>query len=220
MDTNYKAPFIVDPSAYLGDFLAIGVPSEESVLKGREGRIDLSPITVGPNCIIKNFVTLSEGASLAPNVVVEDYCRIGPNARIGPRTRLIYGAYICDDVTIGADCRIAGFVCDDVTIEDSCTVMGQLVHAYNQPQRGWWDVDEPAPAIRHHSIVAFSSTVIGAVTIGPYAYVAAGTIVTKDVPSWHVAVGSNRFIPWQEWSGPALRDLFAHWAAIDRGVGT
>ena len=85
--------------------------------------------------------------------------------------------------------------------------MGQLVHAYNQPQRGWWDVDEPAPAIRHHSIVAFSSTVIGAVTIGPYAYVAAGTIVTKDVPSWHVAVGSNRSIPWQEWSGPALRDL-------------
>ena len=218
MGNGDRASCVVDPSAFIGEHLSIGLPSEESILKGREGHVDLSPVSVGPNCIIKNFVTLSEGASLAGNVVVEDYCRVGPNARIGPRSRIIYGAYICDDVKIGADCRVAGFVCDDVTIEDSCTVMGQLVHAYNQPHRGWWDVDEPAPSIRHHSVVAFSSTIIGPVTIGPYAYVVAGATITKDVPAWHVASGSNRLIPWREWSGRPLRDLFAHWESLDRGT--
>jgi len=218
--SNNRSAVTVDPSSFLGEFLAIGVPSEETIREGRKGSVELAPVTVGPRCIIKNFVTLSEGTSLDADVVVEDHCRLGANVRIGSRTRLIYGAYICDAVTIGTDCRVAGFICDDVVIENSCTVMGELVHAYNQPHRGWWDVDEPAPSVRHDSIVAFSSTVIGAVTIGPYSYVAGGTLVTRDVPSWHVAVGHNRFVPWRDWRGPALQGLFSYWASLDGSLAT
>lgn len=217
IERNRKAPFLVDPSAYIGEYSSIGVPSEESLRDKGNATLVLPAVTVGPHCLVMNFVTLHEGVYLAPEVVVEDYCRIGANSRIGPRTRVIYGAYICDDVVIGEDCRIAGFVCDDVRIEESCTVMGNLIHDYNQPHRDWYEVVELAPLIRHHSVVAFNSVVVGHAQIGPYSYVVAGAIVTKDVPSWHVALGCNQFVHWRDWPGSALKDLFTHWTANAKG---
>jgi acetyltransferase-like isoleucine patch superfamily enzyme len=91
------------------------------------------------------------------------------------------------------------------------------VHEYTQPHLDWWEVTEPAPTIRHDSIVAMSAMIVGGVTIGPYAYVAASAVVTRDVPPWHVAVGNNKFIPCQSWTGGKLSRLFEHWKSLDNG---
>lgn len=208
----------VASSAILGENVLIGVLSEESVRDHLNGKLDLStvrPVQIHANCILMNFVTIHEGVMLCHNVLVEDYCRIGAGSEIGSETRVIYGAYICDDVRIGSRCRIAGFVCDDVVVEDDCTVMGRFVHAYTAPHKEWWDVTEKAAKVRHHSIVGMSATVVGNVEIGPYSYVAAGAVVTKTVPPWHVAIGRNKCRHIQTF--PGLSDLIEHWQSVDRG---
>jgi len=210
MHPSPRSRVVCDPSAVLGDFNAIGVPSEE-VLRGMSSPV-LDAVTISARCLVQNFITMHEGVYLAEETVVEDYCRIGAHSRIGARTRLVHRAYICDNVTVGMDCRIAGFLCDDTIVEDRCTVMGTLLHCYNQPHRDWWSVTEPAPTVRHDSVVAMSATVVGKLTIGPYSYVTAGTLITRDVPSWHVAVGRNEFINWRNWKGAALGQLFSHWS--------
>ena len=215
MKPGMRAQVIIDPSAVAGEFNAFGVVSEEAVRGMAE--TTLSPVTISARCLLQNFITLHEGAYLDEDVMVEDYCRIGAHTRVGAGTRLVHRAYICDDVAIGKNCRIAGFLCDDVVIEDRCTVMGTLLHCYNQPHRDWWSVTEPAPTVRHDSVIGMTATVVGKIIIKPYSYVTAGSLVTRNVPSWHVALGRNELIHWKDWKGPGLKELFSHWAEMDQG---
>src|SRR5438874_425317 len=133
-----RAQSNLHPTVSLGQFVALGVPSEETLRATQGGNTVLADVTVEAGCIIQNFVTLYEGVHLEQDVVVDDYCRVGPHSRIGARCRVIYGAFISDNVRVGTDCRIAGFICDDTVIETRCSVMGTVVHEYTQPHLNWW----------------------------------------------------------------------------------
>ncbi|MEC3977373.1 hypothetical protein [Amycolatopsis sp. H20-H5] len=65
--------------------------------------------------------------------MIDDRVRIGYDSTIGERTRLAYGTYLCDRITVGADATVAGFFSDGTTIGDGSTVMGDLVHKYTRP---------------------------------------------------------------------------------------
>ena len=117
---------------------------------------------------------------------------------------------------IGSGARIAGFICDGTVIGDRSTVMGELVHEYTQPHRGWWEVDEPAPVIEDHVVVGYGAKVVGRALIGPFSYVAAGAIVPKDVPEGYVVTGFNRRSSLSSWRGTKLRSLVTDWS---RGMG-
>lgn len=148
---------------------------------------------------------------IGANCVLDDRVRIGYDTRIGDRVRLVHGAYVCDRVEIGDDCRIAGFVCDGVHVGDGSTVMGQLVHEYTQPHLGWWAAYEAPPMIHQQNVGGFGAVVVGAVSIGPRAYVAAGAIVTRDVPPDHIATGVNVLTPTSRWPGTRAQALIAAW---------
>ena len=169
------------------------------------------PVTLGERCLIANHVVLYEGVQVADDVVIEDRVRVGYNGVVGARVRLAYGAYICDRVVIGSDARIAGFICDGVKVGERSTVMGDLVHEYTRPHEPWWEVDELPPVVEADSVVGYGARVVGAVRIGPRSYVAAGAIVTKDVPPEHIATGVNVFTPAVEWRGARLQSLIRHW---------
>jgi acetyltransferase-like isoleucine patch superfamily enzyme len=143
--------------------------------------------------------------------VVEDRVRVGYDSSVGDRTRLVYGAYVCDRVTIGADARVAGLVCDGSVIGDGSTVMGRLVHEYTRPHEDWWEVDEEPPVIEADTVVGYGAHVVGGVRIGPRSYVAAGAVVTRDVPPEHVVTGVNVLTPASEWNGEILKGLIRHW---------
>lgn len=44
--------------------------------------------------------------------------------------------------------------------------------------------------------------------------VAAGAVVTKDVPPEHVVTGVNTSSPAKEWRGRRLQDLIRHWQTL------
>ncbi len=172
------------------------------------------PVRIGERCLLFNQVIVYEGTWIDDECVIEDRVRVGYGCRVGPRSRLMYGAYICDRVSVGADARIAGFVCDGTTIGDRCTVMGDLVHEYARPHEGWWETDEDAPVIEPDTVVGYGARVVGGVRIGPCSYVAAGAVVTKDVPPQHVVTGVNDHTPASEWTGRRLRSLVEHWQSV------
>jgi acetyltransferase-like isoleucine patch superfamily enzyme len=174
------------------------------------------PVTVGPNCLIANHVIDYEGAHIDDDCLIEDRVRIGYNSRFGARTRIVYGAYLCDRVTIGVDACVAGFVCDGTTIGDRSTVMGELVHEYTRPHKGWWDVDEEPPVIEVDCVVGYGARVVGGVRIGPRSYVAAGAVVTKDVPPEHIVTGVNVQTPAEKWRGCRLQSLIRHWRSLPK----
>jgi acetyltransferase-like isoleucine patch superfamily enzyme len=128
---------------------------------GASSRLPGDPVVIGERCMIFNQVVIYEGVDIAPDCVVEDRVRIGYACRIGARARLLYGAYICDRVSVGCDARVSGFACDGAVIGDRSTMMGQMVHEYTRPHEPWWDVDEGSPCVETDSVIGFGSLVIG-----------------------------------------------------------
>lgn len=210
-------PVDVADSAVIGEYCVLGCPKESRLRAWQhdpDGGEVGARVTVGERCLLFNQVVLFEGVRLGEDCVLEDQVRVGYDTTVGPHTRLAYGAYVCDRVTIGAHTRIAGFICDGTRIGERSSVMGDLVHEYASPHRDWWVVDEAPPEIGPDSVVGYGARVVGGVTIGPRSFVAAGAIVTKDVPPEHVAVGVNVQVPAASWSGRRLGDLIRHWTTL------
>lgn len=172
------------------------------------------PVMVGPGCLVANLVVMYEGVQIGAGCVIEDRVRIGYDSTIGERTRVVHGAYVCDRVRIGTDACVAGFICDGTIIGDRSTVMGELVHVYTRPHEGWWGVDEEPPVIEADSVVGYGARVVGGVRIGPRSYVAAGAVVTKDVPPEYVVTGVNTHTPAAQWPGRRLQNLIRHWQSM------
>ncbi|GAA3762457.1 acetyltransferase-like isoleucine patch superfamily enzyme [Spinactinospora alkalitolerans] len=200
----------------VGEHCTLGYPKEARIRAFREDPATAEagePVGIGDRCMLFNQVIVYEGVSIADGCLVEDRVRIGYDSRVGPGSRIVYGAYICDRVSIGAEARIAGFVCDATRIGDRCTVMGDLVHEYTRPHVDWWDADEESPRVEDDSVVGYGARVVGGIRIGPRSYVAAGAVVTRDVPPEHIATGVNTLTPIRDWTGTRLRALIEHWTS-------
>lgn len=215
--TSFYASVHVDASSMVGEHCVLGYPKEARLRAEQQkpgSALIGDPLRVGPGCLVANQVVVYEGVQIGSDCVIEDRVRIGYDSTIGERTRIMYGAYVCDQVAIGADARVAGFICDGTTIGDRSTVMGELVHEYTRPHEGWWDVDEEPPVIEADSIVGYGAQVVGGVRIGPCSYIAAGAVVTKDVPPEHVVTGVDIHTPAAQWQGRRLQSLIRHWESM------
>ncbi|MCY7289174.1 MAG: hypothetical protein LH624_13210 [Cryobacterium sp.] len=203
----------IHESVVVGEYAVIGCPKEARIEQAHAGGAVVrgQSVRIGRGTVVMHHVVIYEGVEIGANCMLDDRTRVGYDTRIGDRSRLMHSAYLCDRVEIGEDCRVAGFVCDGVRVGPGSTVMGQLVHEYTQPHLGWWAADEAPPAVRERSVLGFGAVVVGPVSIGPRAYVAAGAIVTRDVPPDHIATGTNVLTPTSRWPGERLQTLIAAW---------
>ncbi|WP_328397948.1 DapH/DapD/GlmU-related protein [Nocardia sp. NBC_00416] len=210
--SDLYGPVRLGDSVVVGEHCVLGYPKEARIREAQRGQITAGEAAViGDQCLLFNHIVIGEGTVLGAECLVDDRTRIGYGCMIGDRTRLIHGAYVCDRVSIGADACVAGFVCDATVIGDRATVMGNLVHEYTRPDLGWWGADEAPPVIEPDTVVGFGAHVVGGVRVGSHSYVAAGAIVTRDVPAEHVVTGTNVHTPIERWPGKRLAALIEHW---------
>jgi acetyltransferase-like isoleucine patch superfamily enzyme len=204
----------VGQHVFIGPFTVLGMP-KEARFHGAGQVVDnvlrTDPVSIGDDCIIGSHVTVYEGSRIAGGVTIDDFVRVGYDVEIGSGTRVIYRAHICDRVKIGDRARIGGFICDRAQIGTGATVMGDLLHEYSHPHEDWWGEDEEAPVIGDNAVVGFGATVVGGVVVGERSYIAAGAIVTKDIPADHIVTGVNEVTPHKEWKGRRLGDFIRFW---------
>ena len=135
----------------------------------RYSRIDVMPFNqfiLGANSTIEDFCTVNNGVG---DVIIGDRSRIGmSNVLIGP-------------VTIGNDVILAQNI-----------VLSGLNHGYE-------DISKPIskqPVTKKKIIledevwIGANSVIVAGVTVGKHAVVAAGSIVTKNVPPYTVVAGN------------------------------
>ncbi len=154
-------------------------------------------VHVGPFCVIGMNVYLDD------KVIVDAYCKIDPNVHVGSNTLIIYRASLGSGAVIGRDCVVGGTVSEGTVIGDRCRTFGKLIHTHANSTMPWdhRPVPEPSPTVLNDSFVAHGALVMGGVTISPRAYICAGAIVTRDVPTKHIAFGCNQIIPHNKWAG-------------------
>lgn len=138
--------------------------------------------TIGDDVEIGAFCIIACGVEIGAGVEIDHYCRIGSGSTIGQNSKILYGAQVFDDVCIGQNCIIGGHLIDRAVVEDDVTYAGDMAHLHADPTGDWDTTIEPAPVICRGSVIGVGALIIGAIKIGPRAYVSAGEVVRCDVP--------------------------------------
>jgi len=135
----------------------------------RNSRIDVMPFN--------NFV-------LGDNSTIEDFCTINNgvgDVLIGQRSRIGMGNVLIGPVTIGNDVILAQNI-----------VMSGLNHGYEDITLPPHDqpVTKKLITLEDEVWVGANAVIVAGITIGKHAVIAAGSVVTKDVPPYSVAAGN------------------------------
>lgn len=121
-----------------------------------------------------------------PSLVNIFGCVIGDGTFVGPFVEITRG------VTIGMRCLIEShsFICTGVTLEDEVFVGHGVVFVNDFYPRTHRHVVLAETRVRHGASLGSNATIVGGVTIGRFAVVGAGAVVTKDVPDHAIAAGN------------------------------
>lgn len=116
-----------------------------------------------------------------------------PDAMLGENCNICAHTLIENDVTIGNDVTVKSgvYLWDGITLEDKVFI-GPCVTFSNDkfPRSKVYPTSFPKTLIRHGASIGANATILPGITIGRYAMVGAGSVVTKDVPDYALVVGN------------------------------
>lgn len=135
---------------------------------------------------------------IMPDCVIGERCNIGQNVVISPGVVLGNNVKIQNNVSV-----YTGVVCeDDVFLGPSCVFTNVLNPRSAIPRKDQYR----KTLVRRGATIGANATIVCGHTIGEYALIGAGAVVTKDVPPYALVVGNpSKQIGWVSEYGHRLR---------------
>jgi acetyltransferase-like isoleucine patch superfamily enzyme len=143
---------------------------------------------------------IDSGAQVADDATIWHWVHVRRGAKIGRRTVLGKDVYIDADVVVGEDCKIQNFA----TLYRGLTIGNRVFvgpHAcftndlYPRAVSPDWKI--VPTKVEDGASIGANATILCGLTIGQSAMVAAGAVVTEDVPSHALVAGAPaRVIGW------------------------
>ena len=134
-----------------------------------------------------------ESSSVGEGTRIWAFTHVMTGARIGSGCNIGEHCFIENEVLIGNDVTVKNgiSVWDGVTVEDNVFLGPHMVFTNDlRPRSKAHDYEQVKTTVRKGATVGANATLVGGVTIGRYAMVGAGAVVTKDVPD-HALVFGN-----------------------------
>ena len=144
---------------------------------------------------VSERAAIGEGASIWHQAQIREGATVGPGCIIGK------GVYIGADVSLGANCKVQNYSCvyEGNTLEDGVFVGPEVVFTNDRYPRAVnpdgtlkaasdWELQ--GSLVKYGAAIGSRSVVLPGLTIGRWALVAAGSVVTKDVLD-HAIVAGN-----------------------------
>ena len=152
---------------------------------------------------------VDDGAQLGAGTRVWHFAHVCAGARIGAGCSLGQGVYVGNDVTIGANVKIQNNVSvyDAVTLEDDVFCGPSMVFTnVHNPRSAVPRKNEYRPTlVKRGATLGANCTVVCGTTIGRYAFVGAGAVVSRDVADFALVAGvPARRIGWVSRHGERL----------------
>lgn len=115
-----------------------------------------------------------------------------PNARIGDNTNICAHCFIENNVVIGNDVTIKCGVqiWDGCSIEDKVFIGPNVTFTNDLFPRSKQDFELKKTLLQKGASIGANATILGGVTIGQYAMVGAGSVVTKNIPEYTIWYGN------------------------------
>ena len=138
---------------------------------------------IGPGCRIWHFSHIMAGAVLGPacnigqNVVISPQVVLGDNVKVQNNVSVYTGVTCGDDVFLGPSCVFTNVV----NPRSAVSRKDQYLKTY----------------VGKGASIGANATIVCGHTIGEYAMIGAGAVVTKDIPPYALVVGNpSRRIGW------------------------
>ena len=157
----------------------------------------MSDVRIHPSAIIEDDVVLGRGTSVWDNVHIRHSSSLGEECIVGEKSYIAYGVHIGNRVKINA----MVYICNAVTIEDGVMISAGTIFTNDRfPRATSPDLktlrssepdDHTKPTlVREGATIGAGSTIGNDLVIGRFAMIGMGSLVTKSVPDFHLALGS------------------------------
>lgn len=121
------------------------------------------------NVQIREQAQIGEGCILSKDVYIDHAVKIGARCKIQNSVSVYHGVEIGDDVFVGPN---------------ACFTNDKVPRAFNSD----WQITPTR--VENGASIGANATLVCGITIGEYAMVAAGSVVTRDVPPYTVVMGN------------------------------
>jgi UDP-2-acetamido-3-amino-2,3-dideoxy-glucuronate N-acetyltransferase len=162
-----------------------------------------------PNYFVHPSSYIDEPCEIGEGTKIWHFCHIMAHSKIGARCILGQNVLVSSDVIVGNNVKIQNNVAlytgacieDDVFLGPSCVFTNisnprsQIVrrHLYEKT------------LVKRGATIGANATIVCGTTIGQYAFIAAGAVVTRDVPDYALMMGvPARQVGWMSRHGHRL----------------
>jgi len=209
-------PCIIGNQARIDPSVIIGHPSKASQLSGAE-LDESSGAQIGDSCIIRSNTVIYEdtvlgsGVQTAHNVVIREGVRIGDgcvfganacvldHAILGKNVRVMEQSLVCEGAVVGNDV----FIAPHVSFTRGRFMLGAFIADGRMTQaeaddmeRRYADPGEASVIIGDDVRIGANSVILAGVKLGKGSIIAAGSVVSLDIPNNHMFMGNpGRILP-------------------------
>lgn len=149
---------------------------------------------IHPSAFIHESAYADDGCEIGEQTKVWHFSHIMPKARIGKQCVIGQNAFIADNVIIGNGVKVQNNVSvyEGVTCEDDVFLGPSMVFTNVMNPRSTVERKDEykKTLVKKGASIGANATIICGNTIGQYAFVGAGAVVTKKVPDFALVAGN------------------------------
>jgi acetyltransferase-like isoleucine patch superfamily enzyme len=195
------ADTVVGNDVRIDDHASLGKVPMKAANSATTKEQELPPLTVGDVSIVGTGVVLYRGAAIDGKVLMADLCTIRENVTIGRGTIVGRGVTVENFCTVGRYCKLESecYITAYSTLEDRVFVAPGVVTSNDNY------VGRTAERFKHFKGVTVKrggrigagTVLLPGIVVGEDGLVAAGSVVTRDVPPRTIVMGAPAK-PWRE----------------------
>ena len=159
-----------------------------------------------PNYFVHESSYVDEGCQIGEGTKIWHYSHVMPGARIGRGCNFGQNVLVARDVVIGNNVKIQNNVSvyEGVVLEDDvfCGPSMVFTNVINPRSHVSRKHEYRQTLVRRGATLGANATIICGHTVGRFAFIGAGAVVTKDVPDYALMLGAPaRIAGWMWWAG-------------------
>ncbi|HCY42715.1 MAG TPA: N-acetyltransferase [Prolixibacteraceae bacterium] len=137
---------------------------------------------IDPNCSIGAGTKIWHFSHIMSGCFVGDQCSIGQNVVISPEVRIGNNVKIQNNVSV-----YTGVICEDDVFLGPSAVFTNVINPRSAIAR---KNEYKQTLVKKGATIGANATIVCGITIGRFAFIGAGAVVTKDIPDYALVVGN------------------------------